>query len=73
MNEINPNYYKKEGIEVIDIINAFRLDFYIGNTLKYILRAKFKENEILDLKKAKNYLDLKIKLLEKIQNLCVKK
>jgi len=68
MSEINPNYYKRNDIEVIDIIDSYNLDFYIGNTLKYILRAKFKNNglnEISDLKKAINYLKFKIEKLEK--------
>lgn len=63
MNEINPNYYKKNGIEVIDIIDSFKLCFKIDNVIKYCLRAKFKGNELLDLQKAKKYLELKIKEL----------
>lgn len=69
MNEINPNYYNRNNIEVIDIIKSYNLDFFIGNVLKYILRAKFKKNglnELLDLKKALNYLKLKINKLESI-------
>ena len=35
------------------------------NVLKYILRAKHKEDEIEDLKKARWYLDYYIKLMER--------
>jgi hypothetical protein len=57
---INPGHYKTEvGIEAIDVIEAFELDFLRGNAVKYILRAgrkdpaKYKE----DLAKAKWYID----------------
>lgn len=58
------------GIEVIDITR--HMDFDLGNSLKYILRAGHKseegmnnkEKEIEDLKKAVFYLNDKIKMLE---------
>lgn len=65
--------YLKElcGIEVIDITR--HLDFDLGNVIKYVLRQGFKSEEgmsnkekaIEDLKKARWYLDDKIKMLEK--------
>ena len=59
------------GIEVIDITR--HMDFDLGNSLKYILRAGHKseegmnsrEKEIEDLKKAVFYLNDKIKMLER--------
>ena len=61
---INPPHYKKGGLEVMDIIEAFDLGYTEGNAIKYILRAKFKENEVQDLKKAMWYLTRRIKQLE---------
>jgi hypothetical protein len=61
----HPDHYQGQGIEVIDIIDSFELDFYRGNIVKYILRADKKENEIQDLKKAKWYLE---KLITKMEN-----
>ena len=47
--------------EAIKVIEAWNLDFCLGNVVKYIARAGKKENEIEDLLKAKWYLDRKIK------------
>lgn len=65
--ETKPDYYKsKSGQDVIDIIADFDMDFLMGNTFKYIVRAGKKniEEDIKDLEKAKEYIDRKIKLLE---------
>jgi hypothetical protein len=53
--------------EVIKIIENLEMDFHLGNTFKYIVRAGKKETdkELQDLKKALWYLDRKIQLLEK--------
>lgn len=61
----NPPYYKAGGIEVIDIIEAFNLGFCLGNVVKYILRSPNKGATLLDLKKARWYLDRQISNLEK--------
>lgn len=61
----HPDHYQGQGIEVIDIIDSFELDFYRGNIVKYILRADKKDNEVEDLKKAKWYLE---KLIAKMEN-----
>ena len=64
---IKPNYYKgKSGQDVLDVIEDFDLDFYVGNICKYIIRSgkKDKETTIQDLLKAKEYIDRKIKSLE---------
>jgi len=60
----HPDHYCKGGFEAVEIIDAFQLCFKIGNVVKYCLRAKFKGNELEDLKKARNYLEMKIKKLE---------
>lgn len=52
--------------EVIKVIEAWELDFCLGNTVKYIARAgrKSANTEILDLEKAMFYLGRKIKQLK---------
>lgn len=55
----HPPHYQANGIEVIDVIEGFDLNFRLGNTTKYILRAGRKgnaRNRIEDLKKAAWYL-----------------
>lgn len=70
----HPSHYtwlkEKCGVEVIDITR--HLDFDCGNVVKYVLRHGHKDEEgmsevekaIEDLKKARWYLDDKIKILE---------
>ena len=48
----HPRHYNEGKIEVIDIIEDWGLGFHDGNVIKYILRAKFKGDEIQDLEKA---------------------
>lgn len=59
-----PTHYKSNGMEVIDIIEAFGLGFRLGNVVKYILRSDKKGNSIEDLKKARRYLSREIAILE---------
>lgn len=61
----HPAHYNRGGIESIDVIEAFHLDFCTGNAVKYILRHKFKEDALQDLKKARWYIDRRISQLEK--------
>jgi hypothetical protein len=56
MDPTNPDYYKANDLEAIDIIEAYDLGFCLGNALKYILRAGKKTNTIDDLNKAIWYL-----------------
>ena len=60
----HPEHYNK-GIEAIDIIESWDLNFSLGNAIKYILRAPHKSNQIEDLKKAKWYVEREIERLEK--------
>lgn len=52
--------------EAIKVITAWDLDFCLGNTVKYICRTGKKDGSdpLIDLKKAKFYLDYEIKRLE---------
>lgn len=58
---VNPDHYR--GDLVMRIIETFRLDFCLGNVIKYILRHESKAG-LEDLKKARWYLDRVIKRSE---------
>ena len=60
----NPSHYKSGGIEVIDVIEAFELNFRLANVIKYVLRAGRKGDALEDLEKAAWYLDREIDKLE---------
>jgi len=60
----NPPHYKGNGIEVIDIIENFELNFNLGNTIKYVLRAGKKGNKKEDLEKAVWYLKRELNKFE---------
>lgn len=61
----NPKHYNFGAIEVIDAIESWGLGFCLGNTVKYIARAKHKGSELEDLKKARWYLNREISNLER--------
>lgn len=52
----HPDHYQGNGIEVIDVIEAFNLGFNLGNAIKYILRAGKKGDRAEDLNKALWYV-----------------
>lgn len=59
------DYYESDGIEVFDVIEAFDLNFNLGNVCKYICRAGRKTfDPIPDLRKACTYLEREIERLE---------
>lgn len=63
----HPSHYRSDsGIEVIDAIEAWNLNFSRGNAVKYVARAGMKDikKEIEDLEKAKWYIDREISLLK---------
>ena len=60
----HPSHYRKDtGFEAIDVIEAWQLNFNLGNTVKYISRNGKKDPDeyILDLEKARWYIDREIK------------
>lgn len=69
MNNVNhPSHYGGEDnpYEAIKVIEAWKLDFSLGNVIKYISRAGKKNPSLVeDLKKARWYLDRFISNLEK--------
>lgn len=56
---INPAYYRRGGVEVIDVIEAYDLGYRLGNVVKYVLRAARKGGKE-DLQKAAWYLNREI-------------
>lgn len=60
----HPKHYNR-GIEAIVVIEAWELDYCLGNVVKYICRSGIKDpaKEIEDLKKAAWYLNRRIEQL----------
>lgn len=54
-----PDHYRGNGMQPFDVVNAFNLDFYEGNALKYLLRWR-KKNGVEDLCKARTYVQILI-------------
>jgi len=69
---IKPDYYKSGSFnyDVIDVAQSFSLKFNLGNVLKYIARAGYKDpkKRIEDLEKAQEYLRREIEFLKGIEN-----
>lgn len=58
----SPEHYNgANGLEAIDVIESFDLNFALGNAVKYIIRAGNKDNYTQDLQKAIWYLNREIK------------
>ena len=51
-----PSYYKRGTCDVWDFIREQGLNFHLGNAIKYICRAGYKDSKIQDLEKAIHYL-----------------
>lgn len=68
----HPSHYRPGVYEAINVIEAWELDFNLGNAIKYISRCGLKssanlsdkEKSIQDLKKATWYLNREISRLE---------
>jgi hypothetical protein len=61
-----PTYYigKYKGIKAIDVIFDFELNHCKASALEYILRSGKKDDEIQDLSKAVNHLEMYIEHLK---------
>ena len=61
----NPSHYAEgRQFEPIDVIEDWKLNYRMGNVLKYVSRAGRKQDAIEDLKKAVWYLQREIEVLE---------
>ena len=56
----HPSHYNTGAVEVIDAIEAWDLNFSLGNAVKYIARADHKGNRKQDLRKALFYIQREI-------------
>ena len=50
-----PTYYQRGSIDVWHFIRDQELNFHLGNAIKYICRAGYKDSKIQDLEKAIHY------------------
>jgi len=55
-NTACPNHYNQGTIEPWDFIRDHKLNYHLGNAIKYICRAEHKGNKAEDLRKAIHYL-----------------
>lgn len=60
-----PAHYCQGTIEPMDFIEDQRLEYHEAAAVEYIVRARYKGSEVVDLKKAINHLSRKVRLLEK--------
>ena len=60
-NVNNPSHYNVGTIEVITVIEDWKLNFNLGNAIKYIGRCEHKNNKEEDIKKAIWYLERELK------------
>lgn len=66
-NEITrPSHYEQYTFEPVTFIMMNDLPFWMGNVIKYVMRAgdKVNTNETTDLKKAARYIQMRINQLE---------
>lgn len=70
---IEPDHYKTnlpdDSGDVIDFCQLYNLSFTRGNVIKYVTRAGKKDNELVDLKKALEYLNREIAYLEMLEQI----
>ena len=56
-NTKGPDYYRRGKAQVWDFIRDNDLNFHLGNAIKYIARAGYKDSKAEDLIKAIHYLE----------------
>ena len=63
-----PKHYTRYRIEPYEFIAQNNLEFWRGNIIKYVMRAGHKgerwEDEVKDLKKARQYIEMRIRDIE---------
>ena len=64
-----PTYYQRGSTDVWNFIREQELNFHLGNAIKYICRAGYKDSKIQDLEKAIHYLENE---LEHAENLSIR-
>ena len=66
--QVGGKNYKEMGIQPWDVVDTWpyeqRVGFYRGNALKYVMRAGTKDEELVELGKARHYIDKLIEVIE---------
>jgi len=62
----HPSHYTSHPSGVECIVITEHMDFLVGNAIKYLWRCGRKDDAIGDLKKARWYIDRKIKMMERL-------
>ena len=60
-----PEHYTHGKIQPIEVIEDWRLDHHLACVVKYVCRAGHKGSEVDDLRKARWYLERRIRLVER--------
>lgn len=60
----HPEHYTASKVEVMDAIEAWSLNFALGNVVKYVARCDRKGKPLEDLRKCRWYLEREIKRRE---------
>ena len=63
----SPSYYTRGTLEVWDFIREQDLNYFLGNAVKYICRAGYKDSKIEDIRKAITYLEKELDHVTSIQ------
>ena len=63
----HPQHYNAGKIEAIDVIEDWKLNFNLGNVIKYVCRSEYKDSTIQDLEKAYWYLGRELKRRKKLE------
>ena len=66
----HPQHYNFGKIEVIEVVEDWKLGFNLGNAVKYIGRCEHKGTKEQDIKKAIWYLERELKKINAIWNYC---
>ena len=61
-----PTYYQRGSCDVWDFIREQELNFHLGNAIKYICRAGYKDSKKQDLEKAIHYLENELEYEENL-------
>ena len=61
------HYETGKDYDIIDVCKDYALNFNKGNIIKYVARAGKKDDELLDLLKAKDYLEREIQFLRDVK------
>ena len=62
------HYKNNKDYDVIDICKDYDLNFNRGNVIKYVVRAGKKNDELMDLIKAKDYISREIDYLRQLKD-----